>query len=59
MKFDLHSELADQVTIENIKWHIQSLEEDVAKSAIDEDDKQFYNRTLDALHVSLAYFGGP
>lgn len=59
MKFDLHSELANQITIENLKWHRDGLAEDLAKEHhfIHDEDRRYYSNLLDHLDVILGYFG--
>lgn len=61
MKFDLHSELANQITIENLKWHRDCLAEDLAKGRnfAHEEDRRYYSNLIDHLDVVLGYFGEP
>lgn len=58
MKFDLHSDLANQITIENLKWHRDRLVEDLAKGMHDED-REIFTKDLEALNRVLVYFCGP
>lgn len=58
MKFDLHSELANQITIENLKWHRDVLAEDLGKghAFIHDEDQQYYEQLLTHLNVVIGYF---
>ncbi len=56
MQFDLHSELANQITIENLKWHLASLR-DSDWSKMHHEDVIQYGETMVALVEVLAYFG--
>jgi len=58
MQFDLHSDLADQVTIANLKWHRDQLADDLAKEHhfIHEEDRQYYKQLLTHLNVTIGYF---
>ncbi len=56
MQFDLHSELANQITIENLKWHLASLK-DSDWSKMHHEDVIQYGETMVALVEVLAYFG--
>ena len=58
MKFDLHSDLANQVTIENLKWHRDTLAVDIRKLEHAEDVEVF-TKDLEALNRVLVYFCGP
>lgn len=57
MQFDLHSELANQITIENLKCHRNWMVEDLPKMAHDEDREQF-SKDLEAMNRVLEYFCG-
>jgi hypothetical protein len=58
MKFDLHSELANQITIENLKWHRDGLAADLGKehAFIHDEDQQYYEQLLTHLNVVIGYF---
>ncbi len=56
MQFDLNSELANQITIENLKWHLASLR-DSDWSKMHHEDVIQYGETMVALVEVLAYFG--
>jgi hypothetical protein len=58
MKFDLHTDLANQITIENLKWHRDTLASDIHKLEHAEDVETF-NKDLEALNRVLVYFCGP
>lgn len=59
MKFDLHSNLAEQITIENLKWHYVNIEADLVKegSLPHEEDIRYYSELRDHLGAVLDYFG--
>ena len=59
MKFDLHSNLAEQITIENLKWHYASIQADLAEEGYltHEEDIRYYSGLLDHLGAVLDYFG--
>lgn len=57
MKFDLHSELANQVTIENLKWH-RDMVEAVIKKTEHAEDAEVNRQYLKALEQVLYYFTG-
>jgi hypothetical protein len=57
MQFDLHSELANQITIENLKWHLASLR-DSDWSKMHPEDVAQYGETMASMIEVLAYFGG-
>lgn len=59
MKFDLHSNLAEQITIENLKWHYDAIEADLSKEGYltHEEDIRYYSGLLDHLGAVLDYFG--
>ena len=60
MKFDLHSELANQITIENLKWHLASVEGDIQSGvSMHPEDAENYTATIAALREVLDYFGVP
>lgn len=58
MQFDLHSELANQITIENLKWHRDYLVEDLAKEGrfFHQEDRQYFEQLLTHLNVVIGYF---
>jgi hypothetical protein len=56
MQFDLHSDLANQITIENLKWHLASLR-DSDWSTMHSEDVTNYGETMAALIEVLGYFG--
>lgn len=56
MKFDLHSDLANQITIENLKWHRDSIAGDLKKDNLLEEDRQYYEQLLTQLNVVIGYF---
>lgn len=58
MMFDLHSDLANQITIENLKWHRDYLVEDLGEEHrfIHEEDRQYYEQLLTHLNVVIGYF---
>jgi hypothetical protein len=60
MKFDLHSDLANRVTVMNLKWHRDGLAEDLAKENYfrHEEDRSYYSNLLSHLDEVLGYFGG-
>lgn len=59
MKFDLHSDLAEQITIENLKWHYDSIQTDLSEEGCltHEEDIRYSSELLDHLRVVLDYFG--
>ena len=60
MKFDLHGELANQITIENLKWHLASMEGDIQSGvSMHPEDAENYTATIAALREVLDYFGVP
>jgi hypothetical protein len=57
VKFDLHSGLANQVTIANLKWHRDQLADDLAGEGFaHEEDRQYYGQLLTHLNVVIGYF---
>jgi hypothetical protein len=58
MQFDLHSELANQITIENLKWHRDALAADLGAehAFIHDEDQQYYEQLLTHLNVVIGYF---
>jgi hypothetical protein len=59
MKFDLHSDLANRVTVMNLNWHRDGLAEDLAKENYfnHEEDRSYYSNLLSHLDEVLGYFG--
>jgi hypothetical protein len=58
MKFDLHSELANQITIENLKWHLACMEGDIQSGAFTHpEDAAACTADIAALREVLAFFG--
>ena len=57
MTFDLHSDLANQITIENLKWHRDTLAADIMNLS-HPDDVEMFSRDLEALNRALYYFRG-
>lgn len=57
MKFDLHSDLANQITIENLKWHRDMVAADIKESEHAED-VDVNSQYLEALERVLYYFTG-
>jgi hypothetical protein len=57
MKFDLHSDLANQITIENLKWHRDMVAADIKKPEHAED-VEVNRQYLEALDRVLYYFCG-
>lgn len=58
MKFDLHSDLANQITIENLKWHYEAMRSDFERMTL-EEDRNDTTKDLEALDRVLDYFCGP
>lgn len=56
MKFDLHSELANQITIENLKCHRDWLVADIKK--MQGEDLEVFGKDLEAMNRVLYYFCG-
>lgn len=58
MQFDLHSDLADQVTIANLKWHRDQLADDLAngRNFAHQEDRQYFEQLLTHLNVVIGYF---
>jgi hypothetical protein len=58
MMFDLHSELANQITIENLKWHRDALADDLGngRNFAHEEDQRYYEQLLTHLNVVIGYF---
>ena len=57
MKFDFHSELANQITIENLKCHRDWLVKDLNNLVL-EEDRATFGKDLEALDRVLDYFCG-
>jgi len=58
MQFDLHSDLANQITIENLKWHRDNILEDLEKDRnfTHEEDRRYYEQLFTHLNVVIGYF---
>ena len=59
MKFDLHSNLAEQITLENLKWHYDAIEADLSKEGYltHQEDIDYYSVLLAHLNAVLDYLG--
>lgn len=58
MKFDLHSDLANQITIENLKCHRDWLVKDLAKPTMHSEDREMFGKDLEAIERVLYFFCG-
>lgn len=56
MKFDLHSDLANQITIENLKWHRDSIAGDLKKVGLHPEDRQYLEPLLTHFSEVIGYF---